>query len=177
MLALRRALFASRPTRALMATFAATGAFFLLRSVANFTSDTVGNTPSGGLLPWVLPQTVATMAMLVMTTAWTYGLILLVSQHRLLEQHEAKDALERTLRELEIERDHAQASARIDSLTQVANRRAFDEALRAEFYRLKRSGAHKLSLLLLDVDHFKPFNDLYGRRLPATPACDRSPPP
>ncbi|MEI8254490.1 MAG: diguanylate cyclase [Deltaproteobacteria bacterium] len=82
-----------------------------------------------------------------------------------------KGALERVLLDLEVERDHAQALARTDSLTQVANRRAFDEALRTEFYRLKRSGAHKLSLLLLDVDHFKRFNDLYGH--PAGDDCLR----
>ena len=48
-----------------------------------------------------------------------------------------------------------------DSLTGLANRRYFDEALSTEFYRVKRSGA-PLSLIMLDVDYFKKFNDSYG---------------
>ena len=51
--------------------------------------------------------------------------------------------------------------ARIDGLTEVANRRAFDETLVREWHRCKRAGQH-LSLLLIDVDEFKKFNDTYG---------------
>ncbi|MDP2876177.1 MAG: diguanylate cyclase [Holophaga sp.] len=63
--------------------------------------------------------------------------------------------------QLEIERDYAQKSALTDGLTRLANRRHFDEVLHTEFYRLKRSGA-PLSVIMLDVDHFKKFNDQYG---------------
>ncbi|HEY9689456.1 MAG TPA: diguanylate cyclase [Coleofasciculaceae cyanobacterium] len=49
----------------------------------------------------------------------------------------------------------------LDGLTQVANRRGFDEHLAREWARLMRSG-HPLSLLLLDVDCFKAYNDFYG---------------
>jgi len=48
-----------------------------------------------------------------------------------------------------------------DSLTGLANRRRFDETLDIECRRLLRSGA-PLSLVMLDVDHFKMFNDAYG---------------
>ena len=48
-----------------------------------------------------------------------------------------------------------------DSLTTLANRRRFNEVLTAEYFRSKRSGS-PLSLILLDVDHFKRFNDRYG---------------
>jgi diguanylate cyclase (GGDEF)-like protein len=51
--------------------------------------------------------------------------------------------------------------ATVDSLTGVANRRHFDEALAQEWRRAIRS-QQPLSLLLLDVDHFKLYNDLYG---------------
>ena len=55
----------------------------------------------------------------------------------------------------------AQLNSVTDSLTGLANRRYFDDALETEFYRLKRSGSN-LSLIMLDVDHFKKFNDSYG---------------
>ena len=51
--------------------------------------------------------------------------------------------------------------ANTDGLTAVGNRRRFDEALEQEWRRSLRSGT-KLSLLLLDVDHFKAYNDHYG---------------
>jgi diguanylate cyclase (GGDEF)-like protein len=49
----------------------------------------------------------------------------------------------------------------LDGLTQVRNRRALQDALESEFARSRRHG-HTLSLLLLDVDHFKGVNDRLG---------------
>ena len=49
----------------------------------------------------------------------------------------------------------------IDELTGLGNRRAFDAALREEMARAARTG-QPLSLVLLDVDHFKRFNDEHG---------------
>jgi diguanylate cyclase (GGDEF)-like protein/PAS domain S-box-containing protein len=51
--------------------------------------------------------------------------------------------------------------ATMDSLTGLGNRRRFDEHLEAEWLRARRDGTC-LSILMIDVDHFKKFNDRYG---------------
>lgn len=53
--------------------------------------------------------------------------------------------------------------ATTDSLTQVANRRHFDEYLHHEWLRAVRSQTF-LSLILCDVDYFKRYNDTYGHQ-------------
>lgn len=51
--------------------------------------------------------------------------------------------------------------ALVDGLTGVANRRLLDETLGREWARAIRDGT-LLSVLLIDVDYFKPYNDIYG---------------
>jgi diguanylate cyclase (GGDEF)-like protein len=64
----------------------------------------------------------------------------------------------RTLREQGQALEHLSLT---DPLTRLANRRAFDRSLTAGM-SLSRRGSLPLSLLVLDVDHFKAYNDLYG---------------
>lgn len=58
--------------------------------------------------------------------------------------------------------------ASTDGLTGIANRRHFDENLQREWLRSRRHG-NSLCLLLIDVDHFKLYNDRYGH--PKGDAC------
>jgi len=53
--------------------------------------------------------------------------------------------------------------SREDSLTSLANRRYFDERLEEEWIRCRRE-KRPLSVVLLDVDFFKQFNDFYGHQ-------------
>ena len=64
--------------------------------------------------------------------------------------------------------DDSRRLAMTDGLTSVANRRRFDEFLDREWNSARRGG-DGLALLMIDVDHFKGFNDLYGH--PAGDAC------
>ncbi len=57
-----------------------------------------------------------------------------------------------------------------DGLTGVGNRRAFDQALQKEVGRAARD-AQQVSLVMIDVDHFKLYNDHYGH--PAGDECLR----
>jgi diguanylate cyclase (GGDEF)-like protein/PAS domain S-box-containing protein len=50
-----------------------------------------------------------------------------------------------------------------DGLTGLANRRYFDEVMNNEWKRAKRE-SHPLSLILLDIDSFKSYNDTYGHQ-------------
>jgi len=58
--------------------------------------------------------------------------------------------------------------ARLDALSGLSNRRHFDEALQKEWSRACRERNY-LALIMLDVDHFKAYNDTYGH--PAGDVC------
>ncbi|WP_326542513.1 diguanylate cyclase domain-containing protein [Pseudorhodoferax sp.] len=83
------------------------------------------------------------------------------------------DISERKRSQLELERMNAQLAALslTDGLTGVANRRQFDQTLMLEWARGLRSG-RPLALLMLDVDHFKRYNDHMGH--PEGDACLRA---
>ncbi|AHL35823.1 deoxyribonuclease [Pseudomonas brassicacearum] len=53
--------------------------------------------------------------------------------------------------------------ASVDALTGLANRRTLDETLQQEWLRAQRSG-QPLSVLMIDADHFKAFNDRHGHQ-------------
>jgi diguanylate cyclase (GGDEF)-like protein/PAS domain S-box-containing protein len=63
--------------------------------------------------------------------------------------------------ELKRYRDIQKELSYIDELTQIANRRKFNDTISVEWNRAKRSGSF-LSLLMLDIDMFKKYNDFYG---------------
>jgi diguanylate cyclase (GGDEF)-like protein/PAS domain S-box-containing protein len=69
----------------------------------------------------------------------------------------------RDITERKMLEDKLSALALSDGLTGILNRRAFDEALEREWKRTLRDGS-QISLLMIDIDHFKQFNDLYGHQ-------------
>lgn len=75
---------------------------------------------------------------------------------RLVQQSQLQQQMETANREL-------RQLASIDSLTQVANRRRFDEYIDQEWRRMLRE-KQLLSLILCDIDCFKAYNDTYGHQ-------------
>jgi diguanylate cyclase (GGDEF)-like protein len=63
--------------------------------------------------------------------------------------------------ELKRQKDFLKTLSYQDGLTGIANRRFFDDALIREHRRCKRNGM-PLSLLMIDIDFFKAYNDIYG---------------
>ncbi len=80
-----------------------------------------------------------------------------------IERDEAFNELRNVKRQLERTNSILQKLSSLDALTEIANRRVFDESLAKEW---KRSAREKtpLSVLLIDVDYFKRFNDHYGHQ-------------
>jgi diguanylate cyclase (GGDEF)-like protein len=81
----------------------------------------------------------------------------------LMQQHENL-----LLEELEKGNQRLDRLSRFDPLTEIANRRHFDEFLEQVWARAQQSG-QTVSLLMMDIDHFKSYNDHYGH--PAGDAC------
>jgi diguanylate cyclase (GGDEF)-like protein len=82
-------------------------------------------------------------------------------RHAMAQRDAYLGRLRKYQRELEESNLRLQRASLTDALTGIGNRAAFDLTLNQEIYRARRyRGA--LSLLLLDVDHFKDYNDRWG---------------
>jgi|GEM_PF-213713 len=84
-------------------------------------------------------------------------------QHQRLELEYKNLALKALSQQLSIANHELERLAAVDGLTQVYNRRRFDEVFLAEWNRLLRD-EKPLSLIMCDVDNFKAYNDTYGHQ-------------
>ncbi|MFB9290446.1 diguanylate cyclase [Pseudoduganella plicata] len=104
-------------------------------------------------------------SMLIGAAAVLISIMFMTFGVRLVRQMAIRDSLDRQLRSYseELERHNVGLLriAHTDKLTQLANRRCFDEMLEQELRRANRDGM-PISLLLMDLDYFKQFNDTYG---------------
>lgn len=80
-----------------------------------------------------------------------------------LERDEAYRQLRNLQKKLEDSNAELQRLSSLDGLTGIANRRRFDEFVQTEWMRAARKRS-TLSLILVDIDYFKPYNDSYGHQ-------------
>ena len=77
------------------------------------------------------------------------------------EKKKAEFAAAELAQQLKKEKEVAERNSLTDGMTGLANRRYLDEQIMLEYFRMKRTG-EKLSIIMLDVDFFKLYNDAYG---------------
>ncbi|MCB1940135.1 MAG: GGDEF domain-containing protein, partial [Rhodocyclaceae bacterium] len=106
--------------------------------------------PSGVLLWHFVAPGVALMWLV-------YSIYMILVLLRSYREYRTRLELEEDLRR---QRDLFERQSLLDSLTGIANRRAFSEALARALVRARSGG--KASLLILDIDHFKRINDSFG---------------
>ncbi len=88
----------------------------------------------------------------------------LVSQNALVQLNEQLEAkIEQRTKELQEANQRLSELSTTDGLTGIANRRKFDAAISEEWARAARAKT-MISLIMLDIDHFKKFNDRYGHQ-------------
>lgn len=110
-------------------------------------------------------------AFLVLVVVAAYTLLMnfkMEKEERHRFQQKERQALLRS--ELEASQAQMEALSRQDALTGVPNRRCFDELAQAQWRQHERSG-ERIAVLLVDVDHFKAYNDHHGH--PAGDQCLR----
>lgn len=90
---------------------------------------------------------------------WRDSEVVLLSQ--VAEQFSIAIAQAQLIKNLQVANQQLQDQVRLDGLTQIANRRRFDEYLRDAWNWGSRDQT-PLALLLIDVDYFKSYNDYYG---------------
>ena len=96
------------------------------------------------------------LEILLETTTEHSDMVELELQKEISDRLQAEAALQKANKELE-------SLSCLDSLTQVANRRRFDQSFAQEWWRMVRDNK-PLSLILCDVDYFKKYNDRYGHQ-------------
>ena len=121
--------------------------------------------PLGGSIP----QASVYLSVLLLESGAS-GLMILGMVNIVVHKHEEmRQSLDQTVEQLtaaNLELDHL---AGIDPLTNLANRRSLERHLAVEWRRAMRSEHDSLSLIAIDIDHFKELNDTYGH--PAGDDC------
>lgn len=87
----------------------------------------------------------------------------MVSQNQMLEEQLSQSM--QIMIEMKQDLDAVRKEAMTDALTNLANRKAFDEEIMARAIQVNDGEGAPFSLILMDIDHFKQFNDKFGHQL------------
>jgi diguanylate cyclase (GGDEF)-like protein len=109
--------------------------------------------------PWLTAWAFVVYALLIVLAA--YGAMQLRVRAMAIKTRHLETEVAARTRDLVAARDELQRLATEDALTGVPNRRKFDTIVEQEWKRAQRDG-HWLTLVMLDVDFFKRYNDRYG---------------
>ena len=150
--------------------------YVLAASVFAAAGFTISVTSNIGVIPnSLLSEAAAYIGVVIMTMLDAFALSHRVNIERRLRQlaqtqliesqnklnQKLDDQVRARTAELEQANERLKELSRVDGLTQIYNRRYFTELYRREFRRAVRD-ASPLSLMLMDIDHFKNINDTYG---------------
>lgn len=98
---------------------------------------------------------------LAVVAACAIGVLVCFLQRLLRYKEKAEHDIDEANRALAVSNERLAEQALLDGLTGIANRRALDEEMQKAIQSASRSNA-PLGVVMLDVDHFKRFNDIYG---------------
>ena len=116
------------------------------------------------LLSWLLRPLLHTVAVIhASSESGEIRPILLTDHFQPREVGELQTAYNRLADVVNQQHGKLEALSTTDSLTAIANRLAFDRALEDSWNRIRRR-VHGVALAMIDIDHFKIFNDTYGHQ-------------
>ncbi|MBD2188981.1 GGDEF domain-containing protein [Pseudanabaena mucicola] len=93
-----------------------------------------------------------------------FSVVIAIATWFAMRSHEQLQALRSAQSEILLLNQQLEKLSYLDGLTEIANRRAFDIAIQKELSRAYRY-QYSISLILLDIDYFKAYNDYYGHQL------------
>lgn len=151
----------------LLTSIAAGGFSFLIRGVLFFILGTVILIPFIGL--HIKPESTLFIEIFCLPPLIIYSMAIASATYSLAKKYDKARAsissqkvkLEDAYEEIERQRDRLDTLSKIDGLTGIPNRRRFDEYLELQWQNTQRSGS-PLSVIMIDIDHFKAYNDFYG---------------
>lgn len=89
--------------------------------------------------------------------------VLQTGRLRVREVQKLQDAYNHLVNKVNLQREKLEALSTTDSLTGIANRLAFDRAFENSWNRIRRRH-YSIALIMIDIDHFKLYNDTYGHQ-------------